>query len=300
MAIEFARANRNTDFVVDVKTLILLLLPIAIILINFAIGLGQKWQNFARIKDNKTAVFFALGLQFICFPLLAVFLSWAFQLSPDFSIGMLLLASSPGSPAANLYSLLAKGDAALNVVLTGLNAVIAAFTIPLMVNVAYRLYYGAEKEIPLEPERLASLIALLLVPLMAGMFVNYKWPEWTAKYAARIGKIGWIYLLALVVMGVAKDHALVLRGFMAVGHTTLLLNLGALAASFWLSRAIKLNRAQSISIMMELGLHNVSMVLTLGVSPDLLNNIDIALPSAIYTFYMHLSANILIFRMRNK
>lgn len=285
---------------IDSKTLILLLLPVAIILINFAIGLGQKWQNFARIKDNKRAVVFALVLQFIGLPLFAILLNWIFKLPPDFAIGMLLLASSPGSPAANLYSLLAKGDAALNVVLTGLNAIIAAFSIPLMVNLAYRIYYGADKEVPLEPERLAALIALLLAPLIVGMIVNLKWPQWTARYAGRIGKIGWIYLLTLVVLGVAKDYALVGRGFMAVGHTTLLLNLGALAASYWLSRAIHLNRAQATSIMMELGLHNVSMVLTLGVSPELLNSVDIALPSAVYTFYMHLSANILIFRMRKE
>ncbi len=52
------------------------------------------------------------------------------------AVGLMLLSASPGGPTANLFSYLYKGDIALNITLTAINSVIAAFTLPLIVNFA--------------------------------------------------------------------------------------------------------------------------------------------------------------------
>ncbi len=48
----------------------------------------------------------------------------------------MLLAASPGGPTANLFSYLYKGDIALNITLTAINSVVAAFSLPFIVNLA--------------------------------------------------------------------------------------------------------------------------------------------------------------------
>ncbi len=279
---------------VDSRTIILLLLPVALILINFVVGLSQKWSDFTELKENSRPVYFSLALQFLFMPLVAIALSLLFQLEAGYAIGMILLACSPGSPVATLYSHLAKGNAALNVVLTGFNAMIGAVFVPVMVYVSYRFYYGAEKEIPMDLGRMFVLICLLLIPLIVGMHVFKKYPAWTEKYRGLFGKISWAYLLVLVLMALAKDYALIGQGFLKVGHVALIFALIAFGAGYGLARIIRLDRAQSISVMMELGLHNVSMILTIAVAPDLLNSVEVALPSAVYTFYMHVIANLLV------
>jgi BASS family bile acid:Na+ symporter len=50
----------------------------------------------------------------------------------------MLLAASPGGTTANLFSYLYKGDIALNITLTAINAIIAAVFLPLIVN--FRFY----------------------------------------------------------------------------------------------------------------------------------------------------------------
>ncbi len=54
----------------------------------------------------------------------------------------MLLAASPGGGTANLFSYLFKGDIALNITLTAINSVIAAFTLPLIVNFAIHALYA--------------------------------------------------------------------------------------------------------------------------------------------------------------
>ena len=53
--------------------------------------------------------------------------------------GVMLLAASPGGTTANLFSHLFHGDVALNVTLTAINSVLAAFTIPLITDLAIAL-----------------------------------------------------------------------------------------------------------------------------------------------------------------
>ncbi|MFX9081339.1 bile acid:sodium symporter family protein, partial [Acinetobacter baumannii] len=84
------------------------------------------------------AVFIALFCQLVILVGIAFIICKVLALPPMLAVGLMLLSASPGGPTANLFSYLYKGDIALNITLTAINSVIAAFTLPLIVNFAIR------------------------------------------------------------------------------------------------------------------------------------------------------------------
>src|SRR5215217_6844223 len=108
------------------------LLPLALAIVMFGLGLSLTWGDFARIRQQPRPVLIALGCQLLLLPALCFGLVLAFRLPPALAVGMMLLAASPGGTTANLYSHLFRGDVALNVTLTAVNSVIAVVSLPLV------------------------------------------------------------------------------------------------------------------------------------------------------------------------
>ena len=84
-------------------------------------------QRFC-VSQHPKAVLVALFCQLILLVSIAFILCKVLALPPLLAVGLMLLAASPGGSTANLFSYLFKGDLALNITLTAINSVVAAFT----------------------------------------------------------------------------------------------------------------------------------------------------------------------------
>ncbi|MDH5177336.1 MAG: bile acid:sodium symporter family protein, partial [Gammaproteobacteria bacterium] len=98
-----------------------LLLPFAIGLIMFGLGLSLTLGDFARVLRYPRAVLVGLVVQTVLLVGVAYGITQAFALPVALAIGMMLLAASPGGATANIFSHLADGDVALNITLTAVN-----------------------------------------------------------------------------------------------------------------------------------------------------------------------------------
>ncbi|MGW2197423.1 bile acid:sodium symporter family protein, partial [Streptosporangium sp. NPDC001682] len=112
------------------------LLPIALAIIMFGLGLSLTISDFRRVVVYPKATVVALGCQILVLPAICFGLVVVFDLPPALAVGMMLLAASPGGTTANLYSHLFGGDVALNVTLTAINSVLAVVTLPLVTNLS--------------------------------------------------------------------------------------------------------------------------------------------------------------------
>ncbi len=111
-----------------------LFLPIALGIIMLGLGLSLTIYDFKRVTKFPKAITLALACQMLLLPLLCFVLARFSGLGPELSVGLMLLAASPGGATANLYSHLSNGDVALNITLTAVNSVLALFTLPVIVN----------------------------------------------------------------------------------------------------------------------------------------------------------------------
>ncbi|HQR53630.1 MAG TPA: hypothetical protein PLZ79_10200 [Burkholderiales bacterium] len=140
-----------------------------------AVGLRLRWAEIAvalaRCRIGRIA--FA---NFVLVPLLALAVARTASLSPERSVGMLLLGAAPFAPVVPVFTRLARADLALAAGLTSAFPVAVAVLTPLVLLVALPWSTGAA-DMHFRPVFiLAVLLATITLPLAAGVALNHLWP----------------------------------------------------------------------------------------------------------------------------
>jgi bile acid:Na+ symporter, BASS family len=262
-------------------------LPIALAIIMFGLGLSLTPADFRRVARTPRAVAVALVLQVLVLPVIAFGLILLFDLDPLLAVGVMLLAASPGGTTANLFSHLFRGDVALNVTLTAINSVLAAFTIPLITNLAIT-YFDADGELGLQVGKVLQVMAIVIVPVLVGMAVRQR----SESFAARADKpvrIFSITVLVVVALGAVLGERDNLGDYLQqVGLVTGLFCVASLTLGYAGARVMRLDQPQAIASSMEVGIHNTTIALTIALS--VLDSTEVAIPAAVYSILMYVLA----------
>lgn len=262
-------------------------LPVALAIIMFGLGLSLTVDDFRRVARDPKAVAISLAIQILILPVLAFGLVVVFDLPPLLAIGFMLLAASPGGTTANLFSHLFRGDVALNISLTAINSVIAAFTIPLITNFAIG-HFDYDGTLGLQFGKVAQVVAIVLVPVVVGMVVRSRWSVFAAK-ADRPVRVFSILILVVVSVGsIVGERSNIADYAEQVGLVAGLFCLLSLAIGYVAARTMRLGQARAIACSMEIGIHNTTIAMTIALS--VLDNTEIAIPAAVYSILMYLIA----------
>ena len=265
-------------------------LPAALGIIMLGLGLSLSLADFARVAKFPKPVLIGLACQLLLLPLACFFLAKAFGLAPALAVGLMLLAASPGGTTANLYSHLAHGDVALNITLTAVNSVIAILTMPLIVNLSLAYFMSADQAIPLQFAKVVQVFIIVLGPVAIGMWLRSRFPAFAERMQKPVKIISALFLLLIILLAAAKDWRTFVDYAPSVGGAALAFNLLSMAVGYCVPRLLKLNLRQAIAIAMEIGIHNGTLAIALALSPALLNNPTMAIPAAIYSLIMFVTA----------
>lgn len=266
------------------------LLVVALALVMFGLGLSLTTQDFTRLLKHPKAVLVALVLQIMVLPLACYGLIVALKVPPLFAVGLMLLAASPGGISANLFSHLFGGNVAMNISLTAVNTVLSIVTLPLIANWAINTFAKTGQVVPLQFGKVVEVIAIVLVPVFAGMWVRTLKPGFAAR-SEKPMKVFAAVVLAVVALGaLAKEWQALSTTFAAVGPAVVAFNLISLLAGFYLSRLAGLDKAMATAISYEIGIHNSTLAIFIALA--VLNNFQLALPAAIYSVSMYITATL--------
>ena len=130
------RVTINKDIPMQIDIMTKIVLPLALFIIMFGMGLGLKKQDFGALFISPKALSIGLSCQLLLLPSVAFVLAMSFTLTPELAIGLILVACCPGGVTSNLYTYLFKGDVALSISLTTLATFISPFTLPLIMHFA--------------------------------------------------------------------------------------------------------------------------------------------------------------------
>ncbi len=261
------------------------LLPLALALVMFGLGLSLTVGDFARVGRQPKAVVIALVLQLLVLPAVCFGLVLAFGLPPLLAVGLLLLAASPGGTTANLFSHLFRGDVALNITLTAVNSLIAVVTLPVITNLAIAYFDPADGgSLGLQFGKTLQVFAIVLVPVVLGMVVRRR----AAAFADRMDKpvrIASAVVLALVIVGTIIAERDDIAGYLSdVGLPALLFCLASLTVGFGVPRLFGIERRQAIASAFEIGVHNGTLAIAIAIS--VLDSVELAVPAAVYSVIM--------------
>jgi BASS family bile acid:Na+ symporter len=279
-------------------TIIQTLLPSALALIMFSLGVTLSRDDFRRFLQSPRAVLTGLFVQIVLIPCFAYFLTRIFNLDPELSVGLMLLAASPGGVSANLFSHFSGGDVALNITLTAINSVLAAFTIPAIVYLSLNYFMRQNQFIGYQFGKMIEVFLIVLIPVLIGMVVNEKFPKFKDRIEKPFNVFAIAFLILVVIVAIKKEYTLISQSFVEIGLLTLIFNLGSLGLGYGAGKILKLTEAQAIGIGFEIGIHNVTLGLFLAYS--ILGNTRFAIPGACYAVMMYIVAGIVTLLLRTR
>jgi BASS family bile acid:Na+ symporter len=273
-------------------------LPVALGIVMLGLGLSLRPHDFAGVARHPKAVIVALVCQLVLLPALCFGLVLLFQLPPVLAVGMMLLAASPGGTTANLYSHLFRGDVALNVTLTAINSVIAAFTLPLIVNLSITYFDPGDGQVGIQFSKALEVFAIVLLPVVLGMLVRWWKPEFAQRMDRPVRIVSIIILAAVIIAAaVANLEALLANAGRLAGIVVVFCVL-SLAIGYAAPRLFRVSKKQSIASAFEIGLHNATLAIV--VAQTVLANFEMALPGAVYGVLMFFLAAAFGFVIRER
>ena len=268
--------------------IITILLPLALAIIMIGLGLELTPKDFTRVTKQPKAVLIALGCQLVILVSIAFIICKVLALPPLLAVGLMLLAASPGGSTANLFSYLFKGDIALNITLTAINSVIAAFTLPLIVNFAIQHFINDGQEISLQFSKILQVFAIIIIPVGIGMLIRHYAPHFTEKLNKPLRIFAVSFLILIIIGAITKERHQILEYLAQVGLATVLFCLCSLLIGYFVPRLLGINSAQARACAFEIGIHNSTLAMTIALT--VMASSTAAMPAAVYSIFMYVFA----------
>jgi bile acid:Na+ symporter, BASS family len=255
----------------------LLIMNITIAFIMFGVALGIKPESFKLIIKEPKSLILGIFSQFFALPALTFLLIYFIQPTPSVALGMILVAACPGGNVSNFMSSMAKGNTALSISLTAFATIVAVFMTP--VNFAFwgRLYSETSNLIvPIRIdffEILRTVMLLLGLPVIAGIWFSRKFPKTTQKIVKPVKKSSMIIFIIFVLMALLGNfdffksyiHLII---FIVLAHNGL-----ALLTGFIIGTLGKVPSIDRRSLTIETGIQNSGLGLVLIFNPRLFDGL---------------------------
>ncbi|MBL8098431.1 MAG: bile acid:sodium symporter family protein [Anaerolineales bacterium] len=263
-------------------------LPLAIVLIMVALGMTLTIADFRRVLAQPKQVSIGLLCQLVLLPLLGFAVAGIFALPAVYAISIILLAAAPGGATSNLIVHAADGDRALSVTLTAISNMLAWFTIPFLLGIAYTTYGSGALAIDFPVASTMIQVAVLtVIPVIIGMAIR-SWKPDFAERSKRFTRIFATVFLFLVILAlVIQNWDVIINDGPRFAPAFILLNVVALAVGYFVSKAARINDVQSVTIAIETGIQNSTVAITVALT--ILNNNEMAVIPGLYAIWMYVT-----------
>ncbi|MEN4981673.1 bile acid:sodium symporter family protein [Acinetobacter modestus] len=270
--------------------LITIFLPIALAIVMAGMGLELTLKDFARVSKHPKAVLIALFCQLILLVGIAFLICKILALPPLLAVGLMLLAASPGGTTANLFSYLYKGDIALNITLTAINAIVAAVFLPFIVNFSILHFMNEGQQIGLQFTKVLQVFLIILVPVCIGMLIRHYAPHLAEKLNRPVRIFAVVFLLIIILGAIIKERSNLVDYIGQIGLATALFCAISLMVGYFVPRIFGINSYQARACAFEIGIHNSTLAMTIALT--IMASTTIAMPAAVYSIFMYIFATI--------
>lgn len=245
----------------------MLVLNAAMAFLMFSVALDIRLEDFRRVVQFPRSIGVGILAQYLIFPLLTLAIIAVFNPPASVGLGMVLVSMCPSGNMTNFLSHFAKANVALSVTLNAIIILSASFLTP-----AGFLFWSAfvpDSEAVRQTfeisfsQMVIIIIELIVAPLLLGMWLNEKKPEFVAKirpWAQRISLLVFFSILVLALLG-NRDNIVNFLGFVFV--LVAVHNGIALAHGYVLGRLFRLPELDCRTLAFETGIHNTALGLLL-------------------------------------
>ena len=186
-----------------------MLLPLAVVVIMFSLGLGLTPTDFRRIAQRPRAFCIGALNQVILLPIIAYIVIFAFGFTGEIAVGIMILAACPGGAASNLITKLANWDVALSVTLTATFSLSCVVTIPVILAFAVTHFMGtAAPNIDIQTAAITAFL-LTALPITLGVTLRTAAPTATTAIAPALAKVAVVLFVGVIAGAIASNWQVV-------------------------------------------------------------------------------------------
>lgn len=266
---------------------IIIVLPI-LTLLMFDLGLSLEGKDFLLVFKRPKAILAGMLGQLILLPLLAFGVTEVLNLSPVFTIGVMLIACCPGGSSSNVFSKLANGDVALSVSMTAVSSVITLITMPLIMSWVSATY-GRTVDISLPVGNLlVQNLVTMLVPIVAGITLRHFKPKTAMGISKVLSKLAFPLLMLLAGLFFVGNREVIVANFARLGISVTAMLMAAILLAALLCAVFGLHSTERRTIVIEVGMQNAAQAIAVATSPFVFNDAEIAIPGIIYALMMNI------------
>ncbi len=238
------------------------LLSLALGVIMLAMGLTLSFDDYRSLAKLPRALIAGVALQFAVMPLAGFAIAQAMGLEQGLAVGLILVACCPGGTASNVVAFLARGNVALSVVMTMASTLAAVVLTPLLTGWLAGAYVEIDRW-----NLLTNMIAIVLVPVVAGTLLNRLFPRAAERVSAGLPLVAIVLVILIVggIVGGAKAQIAQHAGTLLLA--TFLLHAAGFALGYGLARALGLGIVEARTISIEVGMQNSGLGSGLAKTP---------------------------------
>ncbi len=236
-----------------------------IVITMVIVGLDVTLREFKNLLKQPKPVLTGLLTLTLFVPISIGFVQLT-HLPAHLEAGILLLAICPTGNIANLYTSVAKANLALSITLAIATGLLAFVTMPLWIQ-----FYGLLLEDSFDFQIPASLLLVrlffvLALPISFGMWIRSRFPEFERRFHRLLKRIA---LLSIAILGsyiIFSDRRGFAEGFGPTMFSALILTLAGMTTGYLVSRILKLNRRDSITLLLISPVKNFGVAIAIAVS----------------------------------
>lgn len=227
--------------------------------VMFGMGLGLSFHDFFNVVTNPKTVVFGIVMQFVMMPLIAVLLTQAVHIPPEFAVGMLLVGCCPGGTASNVLTYLAKGNVALSVSITICTTLLSPIVTPAI------FYLVAHNSIEIVFWKIVlDILKMVVAPVFIGVLINALLNTVARKIFVFMPFISSVTIMTIVAIVCALSAE-------GIGSSSILLfvlvcmhNILGLAVTYVISRLCRFSKQDSRTLAIEVGTQNSGLGIILS------------------------------------
>ena len=177
---------------------------------------------------------------------------------------------------------------ALSVTLTALSSVITLLTIPPIMQLAVQASGAEAADIHLPVGRLfAQNLLLMLLPIVLGVFVRHRFSRAATAIDRVLSRVAFPALILLAVLFFIQHRVTIMAHFTGLGACIAAMILTAILAGAAMARLMHLERRETRTIVIEVGMQNAAQAIAVASSPLIFHNDIMAIPAILYALLMN-------------
>jgi BASS family bile acid:Na+ symporter len=129
---------------------------------------------------------------------------------------------------------------------------------------------------------------VVMIPVALGMLVRVRAPGFAARAEGPMKAFSALVLAVFALLAIVKEWDALRSSFVLIGPAVLLFNVASLLAGYYVAIMARLDKPMATAIGYEIGIHNSTLAMFIALS--VLSDFQLALPAALYSISMYLTA----------